>query len=427
MFDSPFVHFNEGTAIQATVNQQVRPRLVGRTIAQPTAIESAQTTKLDIAMSLSTVWRETWFIVVTHALPMFSFVLIGLFGVALIGTMGTTLGNGEQRQLFDAFELRQYGTMIAYAIGSLLAHSFACGGISWLALQGEDTTVGLAAACRATFKRLPALMFGTLVYGAVITTGAVGLGLTVRYARLDMAPVVRVPGLYTLNPQMYVITINVVKSVVDQSPNALIPDPGAPFSAWLTVLRTTILTRMLEVQSPLRDSSSMGTAYRIVPIFRPDEREFWWITVGSAALILLAETLLCLRTATVMNTDHPSIFGPIWQSLRLGSKHYRLITIHVWLLRLIFVVFRLLFVIVPVAFIQEAMLPKMLSALPQFWLGARPLIWQTTALCLSLVGAAFNAFSVLYDARLYLLLATRADTVDIYLKMQMPPSFGTMA
>lgn len=399
--------------MQVTIDQPALPPA----IARPATIESAQTTKPSLVTSLAAVWREAWLACVAHTLPMLGFALIGLAGVSRIVTPKV---DGALHELLTAFELKQHWPMIAEATVGTLALSFARGGISWLALHGEEATAGFAAACRAAFRRLPALLFGTLVYGAVITLGAVGLGLALRHVHIDVPLSVQIPYRYELDLQTYMFATSAAKSLVAQSASTLIPDPGAPFSTWLPELRTLVLLR--EVGSEVDPYDPYATtlptgSYRFVSIFSPDTREFWWITAGSAALILMAEVLLRLRTVLVMSTDQPNLVTPLWHSLRLSIKHYSIIVTHVWLLRLCVFAFSLLFIIAPIApiapiaLLQEIVLPKVMLAFPGSWLSVRPLTTQATLLCLGLASAIFTAFSVAYDARLYLHLAARADTV----------------
>ena len=389
----------------------IGPQALPRAISRPTAVQSTETTQtehLNLGASLVAVWREAWLTVVAHALPMLGFALIGLAGVSLIVTPKV---DGTLHELLTAFELNRHGPMIAEAIVGLLALSFARGGISWLALHGEDATVGFASACRAAFMRLPVLLFGTLVYGTLITTGAVELGLALRYVRVEVPLVIQIPHRYRLDFLTHALASDAAKSLVAQSANLLIPDPGAPFSTWLPELRTAMFLHMAQVQPSQSGVSSTDYAYYLVSIIKSNKPAFWWITAGSATLILMAEVLLRLRTVLVMSANQPNLVMPLWRSLRLSIKHYSLIAAHVWLLRFSVFAFSLLFIIAPIALLQEIVLPKLMLAFLGSWLSVRPLATQATALCLALASAIFTAFSVTYDARLYLRLATRADTV----------------
>ena len=397
--------------MQTTVGQQVLPPQTGRALSRLNTIKSTdavQTTRLGIATGIVALWREAWLACVAHALPMLGFALIGGVGGVLVGS--------------TVFALGQPWLIIANAVAGMLILSFARGGISALALQGEDASVNFVAACHATFARLPALMIGSCVYASLITTGAVGLGLALRYTRIHVPLSFRGAQRYMLDLQTHEFVSNATQSFVAHSARALIPDPGAPFSAWLPELRTTVLLR--EVNDDVNRYSTtriVGNAYRYVSIFTPEQQAFWWITTSSAALLLISEVLLRLRTVQTMKSrgsQNPTGFGwltPLTDSVQFGLKNFGLIALHVWLLRLAVFVFSVLFIIVPVVLMQEIVLPKVMFALPWtwVWLSAQSLIPQATALCLTLVSAMFATFGAAYDARLYLLLATRADTVVV--------------
>jgi hypothetical protein len=391
----PDLECEGGIDMQATARQQVLPRATSRPFENQSAT-TARDAKLGLASSLAFIWCEAWQVLVAQALPLLSFALIGCLaaiGLALFAT-APSLGLGEVLQV----------------MGGTLALSFARGGIAWLALHRSET-LGFGSACRAVLKRLPALFVGSLVYSAVITAGAVGLGLALRHVHIKVPLIVHIPHRYTMPLQTHQLMTQAAKSFVAQSDSALIPDADEPLKTWLPALRKAALLREVEVASGTSNTAQLsGDAfYLMTAIYTPDNREFWWMTYASIALLLIAEVLLRARTVLVMGVAQANPIASLWRTLHFGIQHFGFIAVHVWMLRLAVFAFSVLFIILPVALVQEVVLPKLVFAMPYELLHVSQLIPQATAVCLALLSAFFATFGVVYDARLYRLLAARAD------------------
>ena len=263
----------------------------GRAISRPSKIESAeaiQTASLDLGI----VWGAAWQTLVARALPMLGFVFMGCAATWALALFAITPG-------------LSIGAVLQMIAGTL-ALSFAQGGITWLALHSSGASAGFVAACHAAFRRWPTLLFGSLIYSTVIMAGAIGVGLALRYARINVPPTVHIPHPYTMNWQMHGLATNAAHSFVTQSASALIPDPGVPFGAWLPTLRAAAFLHEVEVKADTRAAThGHGSIYSVVSIYTPGQHEFWWITAGSVGLLLVAEVLLRLRMAFVMGADRP--------------------------------------------------------------------------------------------------------------------------
>ena len=87
----------------------------------------------------------------------------------------------------------------------------------------------------------------------------------------------------------------------------------------------------------------------------------------------------------------------MWRSVRFGIDHFGAITLHVWLLRLLFVAAYSVFFMLPVILAQDVE-PGVMIRARESVMGHGSLPWALA--CYWLVMALFMAFSTVYDARL---------------------------
>jgi hypothetical protein len=126
-------------------------------------------------------------------------------------------------------------------------------------------------------------------------------------------------------------------------------------------------------------------------------------------VLILAETLLRFTPAMAMRSGKQGwlrAIAPAWHSICFGLRHFGAVTIHVWLLRLLFVAAYSIFFMLPVMLVQDAAPPvvrSVTSALAGHW------SLTLTLVCYWLLMALFLAFSTVYDARLVLALASKTN------------------
>ena len=352
------------------------------------------------AVSIPSLWHETLAIFSARCIPMLCVGLIGFAGAPMLVaamTMGLSiagmLGDGAASGTYD----RPTNAMIAVqAVIYLIACAATRGAITWLAMHDGAT---LRDACRATCKRLPALVLVSLIYATWMTAGATGLDVWLRNWHIDSDRLV--------NPPM-VTDERVQRVVFAQAADALIPDPIAPHTDVFPRLRTlsfdsTVTENLLR---RLRSNALKHTVKSDMFLtYATTTPEFMLVPLAGLILILLGETLLRLRLVAVMRSESSDVLMAMTASLRFGIGHFGVITAHAWALRLMTAAISVAGVIVPNVLIQSLIVPQLVRAL------STPVIYPISLFVCStgaaLVSAFFLAFSAVYDARLAMRLDPR--------------------
>jgi hypothetical protein len=173
------------------------------------------------------------------------------------------------------------------------------------------------------------------------------------------------------------------------------------------LLRYTAFEPFTQVMSTgVQDLKGYGIDKVSVKI-RPDLQ--WLIVLTSVCLLILAEALLRFTPIMAMRSGEGGrmrAITPVLRGVGFGIRHFGVISAHVWLLRLAFVVVYSVFFMLPVMLSQDvapAVVRGVISSVMGHW--SLPL----TLMCYWVVMALFMAFSTVYDARLYQALAQKAD------------------
>jgi hypothetical protein len=208
------------------------------------ALERAQPAERASNASIAAVWRDTLITFCAHAPGVLALAFIGFAGASLLG-LGVSLALNLHRYvhasgpfatysgIYETFALdtRLFVVLAAQSLLGWLLASFARGAITHLALR-EGSFVQ---ACVCAVNRMPALLAGTLLYGALIGFGAVGLNAWLRDhdPALDLSNAGHKPEPITLEGALHVSFVRGL--------NALIPDPGSPVAEFTPRLRHTAL------------------------------------------------------------------------------------------------------------------------------------------------------------------------------------------
>lgn len=293
-------------------------------------------------------------------------------------------------------------TLVLFQAGlGAVGLAFARGAIASLALGDAKDARGLAAACQVAWARLPGLLIGSLVYGAVVMFGAIGVNAVLHDTDFDLSFVgqqtITVPG------HAQVLGLRAL--------DALAPSPGSPYAEFVPLFRHTVFEPFTQVRSTGVQGVEGYGIDKVNVKTRPDLQ--WLIVLTSVAVLILADALLRFAPVMAIRSGEQGrlrAIAPVWHSLCFGLLHFGAITMHVWLLRLAFVATYAVFFMLPVVLMQDAAPPvvrSVTSALAGHW--SLPL----TLVCYWLVMALFMAFSAVYDARLVLVLAQKADDVRL--------------
>jgi hypothetical protein len=143
---------------------------------------------------------------------------------------------------------------------------------------------------------------------------------------------------------------------------------------------------------------------------------FWPLVVAGIALIILTDAMLRFRTVTAIKSNGYEIthglapFAWLIESVRLGSGHFWQVSTHMCLLRLAALVIMASLLILPVVLIETIVMPQTMRLFQASWVlpPTIPLICASVAS----VCAVLRAFSIVYDARLYLALSQNSKSTS---------------
>jgi hypothetical protein len=364
-------------------------------------------------IGITGVWRDTLAAFCDHAPSILLLAFAGFAAPAIIciflsvvlrfdlygqasGPFATWSGIGVLRG--ESINLSSVLVILQAGLGAI-GLAFARGAIASLALGGADAkdARGLAVACRTAWARLPGLLIGSLVYGAIVMLGAVGINAALHDTDFDLSFV----GQQTISLPGHAQLLGL------RALDALTPSPGSPFAEFVPLLRHTAFQPFIQLTPYEQQLVEQYGAASVIAGSRSASLQ--WITFASVVLLILAEALLRFSPIIAMRLgeqDRLRAIAPVWHSLCFGLRHFGAVTIHVWLLRLLFVAAYSIFFMLPVVLMQDAAPPivrSVTSVLAGHW------SLTLTLVCYWLVMALFMAFSTVYGARLVLALAEKTN------------------
>jgi hypothetical protein len=253
------------------------------------------------------------------------------------------------------------------------------GMITWLALQDKPAT--LRAAAGATLRKWKPLLASTLIYGLIISIAMVGLVWLLREFRLD-------PSNYRWfrNSPQGILTLATVRSVA-QVP----PDPGSPF----TELYAT--TRFNLSRNTFGYLTWSGSGFR--PFYTGVDMTYVLAGVAGALLLVLAETLLCMRTAAAMMGNDTSVFGWVPRMLSPVRRHFWRVLLWRWSVRLALAGVAAACLVLPMALQQSVIASNVIREVRSYW----PYLFHNVvqAAGTALIVSLSLAFSLVFEARLF--------------------------
>jgi hypothetical protein len=384
------------------VTDDFAARSIGRPIRPPigpfeapalersTARHTARRTARDMKDSPTALllWRETLHVLGSHSAPILFYAVGGILGASILGAL-----------LGSALLVRAYMWTEAYtpyinilipqlliqaAAGVFLA-SFAQGAITWIALRaGAGQPADVPGAFHATLARWPALLASSLLYGVVIALGTAGLLLLLRELRLDASNIGRV------NPDL----VDINRAVLIRGGGLLMPDPGEPFTELFSYLRYNLSRSSYYAWYFYRNT--LGSA----------DAEWWLLGLGSAALLVAAETLLRLRSVSIMQAEPARGLRAVLDGIRANRRHFWFVLGQVWLLRAATTLVTLLFIVLPTTLVQGYFVPAYARLANSFWpYSASNAVFAFTS---AAAGMLLIVFGVVYDTRLYAHLCARS-------------------
>jgi hypothetical protein len=297
------------------------------------------------------------------------------------------------------------------------------GVVGWLTISfTRGLLTGLALhrcgrrAVRDALMHLPALLLSSLVYSALVAGCLLALSPIVKQDTAlsrDSAAPVWMGWTNAMDDARHQIANDVLP--------ALLPDAGAPFADLLPVAQDALHP---PTQRSMYEMSLLeNDAHSAVPVGDSDSNTSQAAVLASLILLIFTETLLRFRIVLALeplevmlaSTVKPggyhlrrfAALSPLFDSARMGLRHFGVITLHIWLLRLAGAALMLLFVALPMAASTQVMLPALIALT-----GKTPLLpaWHFIQSSLAaFVAALVLAFSTIYDARLFVALQSDVE------------------
>jgi hypothetical protein len=382
---------------------------------QPEATDRHVTvSRVATSCSIADVWRDALGTLSAHSSSILLLALAGFAAVTIIGAglrLATVMyaqvhrgGSGDD-PLANILTVEVWRLhlpeLFAIAVGAFML-SLGRGAIAWIALRtNSDGRIAdnesirhdprLTDACRAAFTHMPALIASSLIYGAALATGQVGLTPLFSQINLD------VPLPRRFDFQTAELVRRSVRSFVWEGESIAMPDPGAPFTDLLPHLRDEVFGYNMK-ESPQRLFIARPPLVKNAPA---GPLEFWLITLASLAVCVAAELLLRFRTVMIMRADKTAtgLVAPLIASARFSLMHCGTILIHVGLLRLLFFALSLAFIVLPSVVVLNFLIPRLQQVTLDLWI--RPVGAALVTSSIVLVGMLLSAFGAVYDARLY--------------------------
>lgn len=248
------------------------------------------------ALSLITTLQATNHAFARYPLTILACAVLLIGGGGLIGSLlfGVLIGEAVLRTgTHTGVIVRVYNLqMLVQAVVGALTFFIGRGALTWIALHADDgTPITLRNAVREAVRRWQPLLASTVLYGAIITVGTFSLMLLLRELRLDVSNARWLRG--DLDS---ILNWTVVRSIA-----SLPPDPGSPFTEWI-----------MSIKYNLSRSSSAGYfgfdyysryATGVAPL------QLWALGFMAIVLLVVADILLCLRTAAVFAVNPAG--GPV--------------------------------------------------------------------------------------------------------------------
>lgn len=251
--------------------------------------------------------------------------------------------------------------------------------ITWLAQQEKPAT--LRAAFAITLRKWKPLLASTLLYGLIISVAMVGIVWMLRELRLDTSNY-----RWFRNTPQGILTLVSVRAVAQ-----LPPDPGAPFSELYAATRYNL------ARTAMGYLTWNGSGFR-VPYSGVDVR---YMLAGLAAIVLMivAETVLCMRTAAVMAGGDTSVFGWVRRLSVPVRRHFWRVLAWRWGVRLAVAGVTIACLVLPMALQQSVIASNVIREVRSYW----PYLFHNfvQAAGSALVLSLGLAFSLIFEARLF--------------------------
>lgn len=317
--------------------------------------------------------------------PLIGLAIFGLGGASLVAAAVNYLLTLDAYARTGNYAGASFNNTVTQIVaqGALGATVFmvARAAILWVALQPAGAHPTARAALGEGLRAFVPQVTAALIYGLLLSAAAAMVTLFLREVRLDLSNVGRVS---TDPAQM-------ARALAARALNALLPDPGPPFSD----LHGYVRLMLRRGGGTYASWSEPGRNFDTLEI------GFWLSATCGVALAFLADSLLRFRHVAAIGIPARASVGAQIALLRWSVDRFWRISARVWAYRGLILVFTLAFVILPVTVAQGLAVPALAASFPP-----ELLPFPTTSLLLTLggapVAALLNGFGLVFDARLWL-------------------------
>jgi len=364
-----------------------------------------ETAKVGIALSRTTpgfvrTVQATIGVFARFPMPVFACAVLLLGGAGLIGSAmyAVLVGQAVMREAWNISTANVvYNVqLIVQAIIGTFTLLLGRGAMTWLALSAEtdDTAASthtLARALHESLRHWQPQLVSTVIYGLLMTGGTLGLTVLLRQLRLDSSNARWLRG--DLDS---VLNWTMIRSI-----STLIPDPSSPFAEWIAAAKYNLA----------RTASSGYFSFDYYSRFAAREASLsvWLLGLGSAILLIAGETLLCLRTAAIFAAPQAkTATGWLPQTLRLGWRSFRRLSVWRWMLRIGIALLTTITLVLLPALHQMTIMNQIRQAIGTgYW--PYYIAQAGYGFVGAMIGGILLAFSIGFEARAYLALQ-HADT-----------------
>ncbi len=347
--------------------------------------------------TFSHVLQATIGVFAQHPLPVVMCACICLAGAGIIGSLvyGAMIGEAVIRTgSHTTTTVRAYNTqMLVQALIGAFTVTLGRGALTWMAVQEGPRSDGaplLRAAMQATLRAWCPLLLSTVLYGVLITIGLLGLSAMLRELRLDVSNTRSIrTGDFN----------NILHWTLIRTLGMLPPDPGSPFSDWLALVRYN-LSRSFVGSYLGFDLSTVSHTVRPGTVAGG---------LGSIALLIMVDTLLCLRTAAIFAM--PASAGMAWlrEATCVSRAHFVHVLAWRWLLRCACVAFAAAALVLMPALHQVHVVNPVRQMLGTgYW--PFHIAQSVNGVGIALINGVIIAVGVIFEARLYKALAGSVES-----------------
>lgn len=341
-------------------------------------------------LSLMDTLHGAFAVFARHPLAMLGCALLFFASAGLIGSLlyGGLIYEAVLRTgSHTSSVVRIYNTqmLVQAMIGSFM-FVLGRGAVAWIALQDATMKVTFGAAVRAALREWQPLLISALLYGALITAGAVGLSMLLRELRIDVS-----------NARWLRGDLNSVMNWVTARGLALLPpDAGSPFDEWIAAAKYN-LSRM---------SGATYFGFDLTPYagVQTISARTWALGFVSIALLFIVESLLCMRSATIMALAGATDW--LRETLALSARHFWRVAAWRWSLRLmVLAIFIGALVVLPA--LHQAVLMSVLRQRLNAGYWTYHIALAAYGAGSAIVTGLILAFSVAFESRMYMALKQR--------------------